>query len=262
MKSSAQLAIVSLLWLCAVTCPAQQAASSANPVPDSASESSKGWHMDATPYLWFAAIHGTTGVRGHEANIDASVSDVLSNLNLGFMGASMIRHNRLLLPMDFMWVKLTDEKGLPFEQGPTSVKGEFRQTIFTPGVGYRFMDREFIKMDAYGAVRYWHLNSSLNLNPSTFGGFSQTSNWVDGLGGLRIEGRLNKVISFTLAGDAGAGQANSDYELMGIFGFRVAKKWTLRAGYRYMGINYRPDSSFVYDVAQQGIIFGATWSIK
>jgi len=262
MKDSARLAISLCLCLGAAICPAQQTSSNPKPAGESSSTSDEGWHLDVTPYLWFAAVHGTAGVRGHDASIHASAGDVLSNLNLGFMGAGMIRHNRLLLPMDFMWVKLTDEKGLPFEQGPTSVKGEFRQTIFTPGVGYRFMDREFVKMDAYGAVRYWHLNSSLNLNPSTFGGFSQTSNWVDGLGGLRIEGRLNKVISFTLAGDAGAGQANSDYELMGIFGFRVAKKWTLRAGYRYMGINYRPDSSFVYDVAQQGIIFGATWSIK
>jgi len=231
-------------------------------MPDSAAASAEGWHMDVTPYLWFAAIHGTAGVRGHDAGIDASVSDVLSNLNLGFMGSGTIRHNRFLLPMDFMWVKLTDKKALPFEQGPTDIKAEFRQTIFTPGVGYRLLDREFVKVDAYGGVRYWHLNSSLTLQPSTLGGFSQTADWVDGLGGARIYGQLNKIISFTLAGDAGAGQANSDYELMGIFGFRVAEKWTLKAGYRYMGINYRPKSSFVYDVAQSGIVVGATWSIK
>src|SRR5262249_40163705 len=217
---------------------------------------------DITPYLWFAAIHGTSGVRGHDANIDASTSDVLSYLNLGFMGSSTIRHNRLVLPIDFMWVKLTDKKALPFDQGATSAKAEFKQTVFTPGVGYRLLDREFVKVDAYGGIRYWHVNSSLTLQPTVLGGFSSSADWVDGIGGARIYGQLNKIISFTMAGDAGAGQANSDYELLGVFGFRVAKKWTLKAGYRYMAINYRPQSTFVYDVAQSGIIFGATWSIK
>ena len=231
-------------------------------MPDSASASTAGWHIDVTPYLWFAAIHGTSGVRGHDANIDASTSDVLSYLNLGFMGSSTIRHNRLILPMDFMWVKLTDKKALPFDQGATSAKAEFKQTVFTPGVGYRLLDREFVKVDAYGGIRYWHVNSSLTLQPTVLGGFSSSADWVDGIGGARIYGQLNKIISFTMTGDAGAGQANSDYELLGVFGFRVAKKWTLKAGYRYMGINYRPQSTFVYDVTQSGIIFGATWSIK
>jgi len=261
MKDSARLAISLCLCLGAAICPAQQTSSNPKPAGESSSTSDEGWHLDVTPYLWFAAVHGTAGVRGHDASIHASAGDVLSNLNLGFMGSGLIRHNRLLLPMDFMWVKLTDERALPFDQGATSAKAEFKQTILTPGIGYRLIDHEFVKVDAYGGIRYWHLNSSFTLQPTVLGGFSGTANWVDGLGGGRIQGG-NEIISFTLAGDAGGGQANSDYELMGIFGFRVAKKWTLKAGYRYMGINYRPKSSFVYDVAQSGIIFGATWNMK
>jgi hypothetical protein len=53
-------------------------------------------------------MNGTVGVDGYTASVHASPSDVLSNFNFGIMGAAEIRYNRLIVPMDFMWVKLID----------------------------------------------------------------------------------------------------------------------------------------------------------
>src|SRR5215472_16437723 len=148
----------------------------------SSSPSDRGWHVDVTPYLWFAGVHGTAGVLGHEASIHADAADVLSNFNIGFMGVVEPRYNRLLFPTDFMWIKLTDNNALPFDEGATSVKAEFKETIFTPGIGYRIVDAEKIKVDWRMGIRYWHLHSSLASYPSTPGkSFADSVDWVDGV---------------------------------------------------------------------------------
>lgn len=241
---------------------ARQAAANPNANPGSPAASNEGWHVDFTPYLWLSGVHGTAGVGGDEASIHASFGDVLSYLNLGFMATTEVRYNRIVVPVDFMWIKLKDDKALPEEQGPTSAKAAFKQTILTPSVGYRFIDGEKLKADGLFGIRYWHLNSSLNLQPPEYGSFSGIANWVDVLGGGRISAALTPKLSITVIGDAGGGQANSDYEVVGLLGMRVAKKWTLLAGYRYMAVNYRPSSTFVFDTALSGIVIGATWNIK
>jgi hypothetical protein len=35
-----------------------------------------------------------------------------------------------------------------------------------------------------------------------------------------------------------------------------AKRW------RYLDVNYRPSSSFIYDVAQSGLLLGVTFNLK
>src|SRR3954463_14823472 len=65
--------------------------------PDNRSPSSpEGWHVAVSPYLWFSAIHGTVGVGGHDASVHAGFGDVLSNLNLGLMATTELRHKRLV----------------------------------------------------------------------------------------------------------------------------------------------------------------------
>ena len=231
--------------------------------PEAPAPGDDDWHVDVVPYLWFAGVHGTSGVLGHDASIHADASEVLSNFNIGFMGTLEARYSRILIPVDFMWIKLTDNKALPFDEGASSVKAEFRQTIFTPSLGYRIVDQKKLKVDSRFGIRYWHLYSSLKLQPSSLGlNPSQASDWVDAVAGGRIELLLSPKVVLTVGGDAGGGTARSDYEVFGLLGFRVSRKWLLQGGYRYMSVNYRPPNTFVYDMTQSGLILGATWNVK
>ena len=101
--------------------------------PEAPNPADQGWHVDVAPYLWFPGISGTVGVAGFETGVHVTGSDVLSYVNFGIMGAAEIRYNRFLMPIDFMWVKLTDEKGLPIGQavGVTSVHVKLDEDIFT-----------------------------------------------------------------------------------------------------------------------------------
>jgi hypothetical protein len=181
------------------------------------------------------------------------------------MGAGEIRKGRFLLPMDFMWVKLTADKATPFDPGISYVRLKVTQVVFTPGVGYRVMDHEKLKVDAQVGLRYWHLGQNLSFQPSgIFSNFSPSANWVDVVSGAKISGALTPKVLVTVFGDAGGGQANSDYQVGGLLGYKVSEKIVLQAGWRYLDVDYRTNAPalFVYDVHQSGILFGLNWTLK
>ena len=84
----------------------------------SATADDDNWHLGITPYLWFAGVHGTVGALDRTVGFHASAGDVLSKFNIGLMGAVEARKKRFLLPVDFMWIKLSDDRGLPLSPFP------------------------------------------------------------------------------------------------------------------------------------------------
>jgi len=236
--------------------------STAGPQPKEA-DPDEGWHVGITPYIWFAGVHGTVGALGHEASVHASFGDIFNYFNIGLMGAVEPRYNRIVMPFDFMWMKLSDNKGLAFDQGATSVKAKMTETLVTQKIGYRFVDEKRIKVDALFGFRYWHLSNSLTVQPANVG-FSESANWVDGLGGGKIELGLTPKMSVVVLGDAGGGSAKLDYQVAGALGYKISRRWVLLAGYRYLDVDYRPNgrAGFIYDVAMPGLVLGATFNMK
>jgi len=230
---------------------------------DTPSPSNDGWHVNVAPYLWFAGVHGTVGVAGREAGVHASPSDVFNYVNLGVMVAVEPRYDRILFPVDFMWIKLSDDRALPISIVAITAKSRFKQSILTPKVGYRIVDQKALKVDALFGVRYWHLDGSLEFQPSLTGNtFSGSADWVDAVAGGKFHLALTPRVTATILGDAGGANAKLDYQVAGLLGFRVTKKWTVQAGYRYLYVDYRPQSTFVYDVRQSGVLFGSIWTLK
>ena len=224
-----------------------------------------GWHVDITPYMWFASLHGTTGALGHEASVDASFSDIFKYLNIGAMGVVEARYNRIIVPLDFMWMKLSDDKGLPLnELGVQSIKAKMTETMLTPKIGYRVADGKKVKVDALFGIRYWHVSTDLTLEPQVANGFSQSANWVDAVAGGTIQLALSPKAFMLIGGDAGGGSARSDYQAAGFLGYKISRRWVLLGGYRYLSVNYRPTGNvqFVYDVDMPGLMFGATFNVK
>jgi hypothetical protein len=237
-------------------------ASTTTPQPNEV-DADEGWHVAITPYVWFAGIHGTVGALGHDASVHASFSDIFDYFNIGLMGAVEPRYNRIVMPFDVLWMKLSDDRGLPFDQGATSVKAKMTETLLTQKIGYRFVDQKRFKVDALFGIRYWHLSNDLTVQPANVG-FSDSANWVDALGGGKIEVGLTPKLSVTVLGDAGGGSAKFDYQVAGTLGYKISERWVLLAGYRYLAVNYRPNgrSGFIYDVEMPGAVLGATFNLK
>ncbi|HTF63800.1 MAG TPA: hypothetical protein VK638_14005 [Edaphobacter sp.] len=266
----AGIALSLLLMPCAVAqartveLNAPPLAGGAAALPDANGSADDQWHIGFLPYLWFAGVHGTTGVRGFNASVHASPGDLLSHFNIGLMGALEMRRNRVVLPVDTMWIRLSDSKSLPGNvAGVNSIDMRVGQFVLSPKAGYRIIDGEKLKVDGLAGLRYWHLGQKLNFNPTIFDGVSTSQNWVDALGGGRIQMLLSPKASITIAGDAGGGGASPDYQVLGLLGFKVKNNVILQAGWRYLDVHYRNSgSAFLYDVAQSGAAIGATIYFK
>jgi len=243
--------------------PASQTQSTGKTTSQKAATGADGtWHLIVSPYLWFPGVHGTLGFRERTVSIHASPGDLLSNFRIGLMGAADLRHKRLLLPVDMIWIRLGDDKALPFPGlGESSADVRASQFILTPKIGYRVVDRDALKVDAFTGFRYWHVGQNLQFNPSGTE-FSGSLNWVDPLIGGRIQAALSPKVSVTIAGDVGGWGAGSEmnYQVAGLLGYRIKPSWTLQAGYRYLYVNYR--SSIIFDAATSGVMFGASVNLK
>jgi hypothetical protein len=222
------------------------------------------WHMRFLPYLWFPGMHGTTGVRGFNTSVRASAGDLLSHFDIGLMATVEARKSRMVLPVDLMWVRLSDEKALPENEiGVDSIGASVGQFILTPKGGYQIIDTPRFKVEALVGMRYWHLGEKLKFNPTIYNGVSTSENWVDGVAGGRIQMVLSPKASIVIAGDAGGGGANPDYQVGGVLGFKVKKNVVLQAGWRYLDVHYRNNSNaFLYDIAESGAVLGATFYLK
>src|SRR5271167_380423 len=121
------------------------------PAPQYPTGSSGGddWRVAVSIYGWFPGIHGTVGVLGHNAGIHVPFSDVWHTLKGLIPIAVEADKGRFVMPVDFFWVKLGDNKGLPFtDLNQTSVNIHLTESIFTPKIGYRLFDGEHLKIDA------------------------------------------------------------------------------------------------------------------
>jgi hypothetical protein len=258
------LTLGALFFLPSAPAQTQPATSIASPEPKE-TNADNGLHVDITPYLWFAGLHGTSGVLGHDAAVHAGFDDIFSYLNIGAMGVVEVRYNRLLMPLDFIWMKLSDNKAVPLNDVAQSIKAKMTETLLTPKIGYRVADGQHVKVDALFGVRYWHLSTDLTLQPvQVAGGFSQSANWVDAVAGGRVIAALTPRAFVTIGGDAGGGTARSDYQVGGFLGYRVSRKCIVDIGYRYMSIDYRSTGKalFVYDLNMPGLFLGATINLK
>ena len=164
---------------------------------------------------------------------------------------------RFLIPIDFLWMKLGVNNGIPINDfGQTSIDTHLTESIFTPKVGYRLYDGAHLKVDALGGIRYWYVGLNNALVPSGLSS-SRSTNWVDGLGGARFILPFGEKASIVIAGDAGAGGANLDYQVLGALNFKFTRHLGLGLGWRYLYEDYRPSNhQFVLNTATSGALAG------
>jgi len=215
------------------------------------------WRVGITIYGWFPGLHGTVGALGHNASVHVPFSDLFNTLKGIIPIAVEADKGRFLMPEDFLWMKLGINNGIPINDfGQTSINTHLTQSILTGKVGYRLYDGEHLKFDALGGIRYWYVGLNNTLEPSGLGN-SRSVNWIDGVGGARFILPFGEKAAMTVAGDAGAGQANLDYQAVGLLNYNFTPKFGLAVGWRYLYENYRPSNNqFVYNPAISGAVAG------
>ncbi len=234
----------------------------ANPAPQYGSPFSTGdgWRGTISIYGWFPGVRGTVGALGHNAGFNAPFSDVFHTLKGIIPIAVEADKGRWVIPIDFFWVKLADGKATPFTDLTSNyVNVHLTESIFTPMAGYRLLDGEHLKIDALGGIRYWYVGQNLQLIGTQVAvpAFVRSQSWVDGLGGARFIVPIAEKAAITVSGNAGAGGANLDYQVIGLFSYNFTPKIGLGLGWRYLYEDYRPtNKQFVLNTTMSGALAG------
>jgi hypothetical protein len=181
------------------------------------------------------------------------------------MGAADARYGRFLLSGDLLWIRLSDSSALPFPGlGAVSADVRVGELVWTSKVGYRVIDSEKFKADAFVGARYWHLGQKLNFNPSLLGlNINPSQNWADVVVGGRVELPVGRKASVIASGDVGGWNATAklDFQFAGLLNLKVSPKWALNAGYRYLFVDWRSGNG-IYNMVTPGAILGLTYTFK
>jgi hypothetical protein len=225
------------------------------------------WHINWVPgYLWLSGVNGDVGVRGKTIPVNASFSDVFDKLNIGFMTALDVRKNRVGVLTDFVYIDLSsDEISTPFGKLYTSAHTDAQMYIVDPEIYSRAVDSPRGSVDVFGGIRYWHLNSSLDLRPGLLPAFnaSDTKNWVDPVLGARFRLNLKKGWFVVLKGDGGGFNAGSHdtWQIYTGGGKEFKQRFSLFVGYRRLSVDYR-NGGFIYDTNMNGTLLGLAIRLK
>jgi hypothetical protein len=227
------------------------------------------WQYEFTPYLFAAGMDGTIGVRGVEADVDLSFSDILDNLDQGFMGFFAARKGRWSYSLEGVYMKLEDEgsKSVTGPFGQVSVDGALKVTskmnIYQGTLGYRVFD-EGTTVDLLGGVRYTKLEADAEVAIATVPGIvfpggndsaSGSESWFDGVVGARVQHPISDTTSFVGYADVGAGGSDLTYQLIAGLNWQFKERYSAKLGYRLLSWDYEEDGT-VWDITAQGPYLG------
>ena len=235
------------------------------------------WEFHVAPYLWAIAMNGNVTVKGFEADVNMSFSDIWDQLNFALMLAYEARKGNWGLWGDTIYANLQDNN----VSGPLGLTDiDPTVNVFWQGLGgfYRLgtwdladapgKKRPSVTVDAYAGARYTYLDLKLDFDGAFQGRVNDVSDnksWVEPLVGVRTIWDLSERWTITAAGDIGGVAFGSDFawDAFGLIGYRFnlfgENNARVLAGYRALSQDYTDGSGrnkFKWDITMHGPILG------
>lgn len=212
------------------------------------------WHFTIQPYIMAPAMDGKAGVRGHDAQVDVSVKDIIDNFNIGFLGYVEAAKGDWAFGVDINYMNLDATR----DDRRTSAN--VSQTAVQPMLLYRVNDN----LELLGGARYNSMELALKSQFPAIDGLERKKDWVDPIVGIRMTAPLGKSTQFSFLANAGGFGVGSDIavQFRPMVNFGVSPSTTIDVGYQLFYMKYDKGSGtdrFLYDVVTQGPIVGATF---
>lgn len=222
-----------------------------------------GWTFAAAAYLWAAGLEGESGLFGlPPQDIDVSFSDVVENLEFGFMGLGEARNGRFSIGMDLVYAKLGIDIDTPAGILVDSIDVTVETLMATGVAGYALVDTGTSHLDVIAGARLWWVNNEFDFDGGALDGSSADdgATWVDPLVGAKFRADLGSHFYASGWGMIGGFGVSSDFmwDALGGLGYQVSDGFSVFGGYRATGVDYSNDG-FVYDVVQHGPIFAGVF---
>jgi len=212
------------------------------------------------PYLWGAAIDGTSTVGAlPPLDIDASFSDIFSNLNFAMSLHTEFKRGPWVFVIDPTYISLEMDAAPPID-GVEPGTMEVDIWIVELWAGYQFHDN----WEVIGGARYQDQDISVSglPDPPFIPPIGVSDNWTDWFAGFRFNNDLgDKWLMVWRADVVVAGDSDSGWNTSIFFNRRVGKTGnkTVILGYRYMVDDYNNEGTYGWDVTQDGPVVGFSW---
>jgi opacity protein-like surface antigen len=218
------------------------------------------WQQEIAPYLFAAGMDGTAGIGPVEADVSQSFGDILSNLDMGFMGAYRATKDRYSITVDTIYMSLGASQKGPggLLEGDVGVD----QLALEADFGYALNDTWTL----LAGLRYNDISSDVKVaGPVGVNKASGSEAWVDPLVGAIFGHSFNDTWSMTLRGDVGGFGVGSDLTWQGLATVRwqVTPTVGVLGAYRYIDMDYdsgKRSKRFLYDMAITGPAVGVVFS--
>ena len=226
-----------------------------------ASAQTAGWSGQATIYGWLPVINGSQEGPDGEPLIELDSADVLSALDMAFMGNAQFQRDRFGFFLDAVYAQLSTDGTWVQERVSTETKT--RLGFYTAALSYRVLDDPKGFVDIYGGARYFDTKVEFKIGTANLGeaSFSKSLNWTDAIIGLRGGYALNDRWSLHGFADYGGfdGSNDTSWELYGGANYAFADRWEGTFGYRYVSIEKKVTDRASLDIDIQGPVLGVTY---
>lgn len=219
-----------------------------------AAPASEDWKFTIAPYIWGAALDGDVTVKGQDAEVDLSASDIFDHLDWGAMTMFAARKGNWGVTADGVWVDLEVESDAP----PADLQP--RLGIFTLQAVRRLSD----VADLTFGVRYNRLDATIDFEAPINMEVSNTRDWLDPVVGVVLRTPGEHRWHAMLIADVGGFGIGSDlaWQAFPSVGFDMAKWASIEVGYRFMSTDYETGDGadeFAYDMLYQGPVLGVAF---
>ena len=224
------------------------------------------FQIGVTPYVWALGIFGAIGVMGNRFDVHVTARDIVDHLHAGFMGALEGAYRRWSAEIDVTYLKVEDLFIVPPPPVPpgTRVNAVAKQAVFEVQAGYQVSHTAPLAVDALIGGRRWILDNAVTLSADAQPATTLTLNerWTEPFVGARASIDLSPRLLLQLHGDVGGFGvgSRSSWQALGTLRYRISSRWSARAGFRDVGINFKDDNKrFLYDVNYRGPIVSVTY---
>ena len=208
----------------------------ASPTMAAEEGSSGGWDYGMQIYLWGAGIGGETS-QGDD--IDISFSDLVSNLDFGFMTTLAASKEKWTLLADIVYLDVEgDQKSTAYileRPVKTKLTIGLESWIVNAAASYAVLETGATRLETLAGARYlWMENTfKLKIGDPIKRKFSASDDFLDGVIGIRGNTGLNEKWYLTYYLDVGTGQSDFTWQAVGAVNYRFSKVDAL-LGYRHI----------------------------
>lgn len=216
------------------------------------------WKFLVEPYMMFPNMNGNLGLGDlPDASLDASSSDILGQLKMGFMLNAEASTGKWTIGSDFIYMHLA--QGV--EPGTLISSGEITAKQVGWEVSGLYAVKPWLELGIGGMLN--SINSGADINVKVIGGGttakskSLTETWFDPMLITRIKSTSESKFIYMFRGEIGGFGVGSDFawQIQAFAGYRFSKLLQITGGYRIISLDYESgsgDNRFMYNVDTSG----------